>query len=334
MTAIVGLACFSTSCGDEAKKEPAESNMSLDSLIMKHPDSVPLLVKRSQRFIESFDYEGAMNDAAKAFRLDSNDLGVRALYAEVLNSRPTRSIEDVLAAQRHYRFLLKRNPKSPKYLVGLASTHSFFSEFDESFDYLDKALRIDPPYRDAYVLKGSNFGALGNIDLMKSSYETAIQQDPEFFEAYIRLGAIYLSEGNPASIEYYRTAHELKPDIMEAMYSLAYANQQFDRIDEANLLYRNMLKDTSDFYVSQAYFQLGFIKALHESPRDLDSAIYFYTNATEVNPHFHEAYFQLGFCYDQKGNMSVALKNLGESLRLNPDYEPARQFADSLKKLR
>ncbi len=325
---------ITSSCGDTAQTIHSDAKLSLDSLLLKYPDSVELLMKRANRSIDNFNYDGAMNDAAHAFRVDSNNLDVRTLYAEVLNNRPSRSIQDVVAAQRHYTYLLKKRPKNTEVLVGLASTFSFFREFDQSFRYINEALRIDARCRDAYVLKGSNYGDLGNPELMKSSYETAIQQDPEFFVAYVRLGAIYMDEQNPIAIEYFRTAHDLEPDDPEALYALAYAHQQFNQVEDASLLYREMLRDTSDYYVSQAYFQLGFLKSFYETPPDLDSAIYFYSNAIDVNPYYHEAYFQLGFCYDQKQDMTNALRMFGQSLKYNPGYAPARQFADSLKKLR
>lgn len=329
---ITGL----TACDDS--KDPIVDTtrpMSLDSLILLHPDSAELLVKRGWQSVDERDYDAALADAAKAFRLDSNNLDNRLLYAKVLCTRPGRTVEEIYTAQRHYKLLLKKRPKSPEVLVGLAFTYSQFQDFDQSFKYINDALRIDPKFRDAYALKGSNYGALGNRELVKSSYETAIQQDPEYFEAYMLLGAFYQEEKNPVCIQYFITANELQPDNAEALYSMAYAKMNFGQIEEAKIDYRKMTADTSDYYASQAFFQLGYIKSFLEDPKkpDYDSAMYFYNRAITAEPRFPEAYFQLGFCYDQKGDISRALKMLGKSLKYNPEYEPARNFADSLQRL-
>jgi phage terminase large subunit-like protein len=66
--------------------------------------------------------------------------------------------------------------------VSLASTYTQQGDFEKSFQYINEALRIDKKYRDAYILKGTNYLTLGNRKLAKSSYETAIQQDTKFFE--------------------------------------------------------------------------------------------------------------------------------------------------------
>lgn len=303
--------------------------VSLDSLLIKYPDSVELLLKRGEEQLAEYNYEQVMADAAKAFRLDSNNLDVRLLYADALNNRQNRSIEDIFNAQRHYKILFNKRPKSPKVLIGLASTYSELQDFDNSFKYINEALRVDPKYRDAYVLKGSNYAAMDNRTLMKSSYETAIQQDPEFFEGYLMLGSIYQSENNPVCIEYFTTANNLRPDLIETTYSMAYAKQHFGQVEEAQTIYRKMAQDSSDYYASQALFQLGHIK--HFVDGDLDSAIYLYGSATLVEPRFVEAYHNIGVCWDLKGDKSKALFSFGKALKYNPEFTLSREYADSIR---
>jgi tetratricopeptide (TPR) repeat protein len=168
---------------------------------------------------------------------------------------------------------------------------------------------------------------MGKIDLAKSSYETAVQQDPEFFEAYLMLGSIYQSEKNPICIEYYTTAVQIKPKNADVLYSLAYAKQEFGQTDDAVRLYRKMfLLDTT---YAEAMFQIGHIKQFNEG--DLDSAIYYYNSALQTEPRFVEAWHNLGLCYEFKGDKSHALQSYAKALKYDPKFEKSRIQADGLK---
>lgn len=327
------LAGFLASCQEETPEiSDGPENQSIDSLIANSPEDVSLLVKRGNERLVNYQLELAIQDATKAFRLDSNNFDARLLYANVMNNKVGRTVQDIYTAQRHFNVLLKEQPENIPSLIGLASTYTFQQDFTNSFKYINEALRIDPTYRDAYIMKGTNYRLLNKPDLMKSSYETAIQQDPTFHEAYTILGSIYLQEENPICMEYYTTARELQPNSAEAKYAEAYAKQHFgndDVINEAVGMYHELSQDTSKYYSSQAFFQLGHIKQFVKN--DLDSAIYYYSNATYVFPNFVEAFHNIGVCYADLGDKSRAMKNFGKALAINPDYELSRQEADKIK---
>ncbi|HIP31642.1 MAG TPA: tetratricopeptide repeat protein [Crocinitomicaceae bacterium] len=301
----------------------------IDSLITLYPDSVDLLLKRGSENFDKYDYDLAINDFAKAFRLDSNNLQARLLYAEVLNNRAERSVQDVAAAQRNYKIVVNKNPKNTRALVGLASTFLYQQDFKTTFQYVNEALRIDPKYRNAYVLKGTTYLALDNRDLAKSSYETAIQQDPEFYEAYFLLGQLYQEEDNPLCVEYFVSAQKLKPENLEFKYQVAYSKQNYNQVEGAKEMFREMARDTVDIYVMRALFHLGYIKQFEN--RDLDSAMYFYKSALETDPRFYEAWYNLGICHEEKGNINQALKSYGNCLKYNPEFEAAIKRANNLR---
>lgn len=320
------------SCG-----EPEENNVAinktenLDSLLLKSPNDINLLVERGNKLFNEYEYDLALNDAAKAYRIDSMNFDARLLYAEVLNNRETRTVEEVQIAQNHYKWVLKKDAKNLRGLVGLAATYNFQQDFENTFKYINTALRIDPKYRDAYVLKGTTYRQIGNMELAKSSYETAIQQDPKFFEAYFLLGAIYQAEENPLCIEYFATALQLRPDILEVKYQLAYSKQTYGNLESAKELYREMAHDTIDFYVSRGLFHQGYIKQFIDKKQDVDSAMYFYKSALETEPRYVEAWHNMGMCHAQKGDKERALKSFSNALKYDPEFEMSRQAAEKLR---
>ena len=301
------------SCGEEETVKVSQGPLDLDSLIIAHPDSVPLLVQHGNKMIKEYNYELALADGAKAFRLDSSNIDARMLYAESLNNKPGRSMADVASAQRHYKVIVKKQPKNTKALIGLAASYRQQQDFESTFKYVNEALRIDPKNRDAYVLKGSTYIFLGNFDLAKSSYETAVQQDPDFFEAYIMLGNLYQADSNDVCIQYFTTATQLRPEDMDAVYALAYAKHDFKDLEGAKLLYRKMASDTSDYYVARGLFHQGYIHQFSE--KNLDSAQYYYNSALTTNPLYVEAWFNLGLCYQDKGEKTQALQAYSKTLK-------------------
>jgi tetratricopeptide (TPR) repeat protein len=323
---ILGAFLIACNSNDTSSVTPKKKE-NLDSLIKIYPDSIPLLVKRGNQFIDKYKFQDALADGAKAFRLDSNNLDARFLYANALNNRAERTIADVDQAKRHFLYLIKRQPGNKKIYVSLASTYTQQGDFEKSFRYINEALRIDPKYRDAYVMKGTNYMTLGNKKLAISSYETAVQQDPKFFEGYLALAYIYSDENNPLAIEYFKTAASIKPTSIDALYGIAYSLQQQRKFDDALRAYREILQVDPKFYL--ALFNEGYIKQFEQ--QQIDSAIYYYLSAIDLQPKFVKGWHNLGICYASQGQRIEALQAFGEALKHNPDFEPSRIEANKIK---
>lgn len=321
------------SCGSESTNNVVKATPeSIDSLLNLYPDSVELLLFRGNLAFNDYNFSNALMDAAKAFRLDSSNIEARMLYAQIQNNKPTKTVADVAIAQRHFSYIVSKQPKNTKALVALASTYAYQQDFDKAFVYVDRALKIDKKYRDAYVLKGSMFLLMERVDLAKSSYETAVQQDPKFYEAYLRLGSIYQAEDDSICFEYFTTAYKLQPKNAEVIYALAYANQEFNRFKTAKNYYRKMIQnDTTDYYVSRGLFHLAYIQQFND--KNLDSAIYYYSSAIETNDAYVEAYHNRGMCYEDKGDIPNAMLNFSTALKINPSFELSRIAAEKHKAL-
>ena len=322
---ICSLILLLASCGG-TQQPPKAKAISIDKLVQMYPDSVPILIEHGNVLLERYDYNNALKDGAKAFRLDSGNVEARMLYANALNNRASRTVTDVMTAQRHFKFVTKKQPKNTRALVALATTYAQQGDNERAFYHINEALRVDKRYRDAYVLKGSIYLSVGNRALAKSSYQTAIDQDPDFYEAYIFLGDLHMQDGEKICIEYYMTAVQLRPSSMDAMYSLAYGYQQFNESEKALQIYRKMAKKEDTF--SMAYFQQGWIKQFQQ--HQIDSAMHFYNIALQKEPRFVEAWHNLGMCYSQKGDRSMALQAYSKALQYDPEFKLSREAANKL----
>ncbi len=324
---IILVTVLLTSCGQNTTNK-TQKELTVDQLFKKFPDSVPVLIQHGNLMLKRYDFDKALQDGAKAYRLQPKNLDARFLYANALNNRATRTVSDVATAQKHFKYILKKQPKNLQALVALASTYSQQGDYDKAFYHANEALRIDKHYRDAYTLKGTLYRSLGKGDLAKSSYQTAIDQDPEFFEAYLQLGVLYQEENNPLAIQYFTTATQIRPNNMDALYNLAFAYQEFNDVEKAKETYRAMLKKDPDFATS--LFQLGCIKQNQEN--DIDSAMYFFNETLIKEPRYVEAWHNLGYCSEKKGDKYQAIKYYQKAIKYNPDFELSIEAITRLSK--
>lgn len=330
---LVPLMLLFVSCGETKKKQTVTD---IDKLYKMYPDSVPILIQHGNKMMERYDYDAALKDGAKAYRMQPKNIEARFLYANALNNRAARTAEDIQIAQDHFKYVIKKQPRNLKALVALASTYSQMGDYEKSFQYINTALRIDKRYRDAYVLKGTNYLQLAGPkldkdnkyrELAKSSYQTAIDQDPDFFEAYIFLGTLYQEEGDKLCLEYFTTATQLRPKSIDAWYNLAYAHQEFKEDEKALEIYRKMAKMDPEF--TPSLFQQGWIKQFHQD--QIDSAIIFYNATLQKEPRYVEAWHNLGICYELKGDPTSAIEAFKKALKYNPEFKLSREAARKYK---
>lgn len=318
---IVFLVALIASCSGNKKEiaavEPTPNN--IDSLLNLYPDSIPLLLFRGNEAIKEYRFYDALVDGARAFRLDSMNVDTRMLYAQSLNNKANRTIEEVSNAQRHFHYVVFKQPENTDALIALATTYRYLQDADNAFKYVNQALKIDVKKREAYALKGSLYMDMESYDLAKSSYETAVQQDPGFYEAYLHLAIIYHKEKNPVCLEYYQTAYELNPKDPEFLYSYAFALEFFGKVEESKAMYRIMAKNEEKYYKARGLFHLGHIKQREEN--EIDSAIYFYSQAIDNQKDYVEAYHNRGMCYELKGDIQSAKQEYLSALKYNEEFQ-------------
>ena len=94
-----------------------------------------------------------------------------------------------------------------------------------------------------------------------------------------------------------------------------YNNQQFD--STKNILIKAstscQLSDSALHYLALSYYQIG----------NVDSAIYYLTQAVNKNKEFEIGYYNLGIMYDSKGIQTQALENYEKAILIDPDSKSA-----------
>lgn len=131
------------------------------------------------------------------------------------------------------------------------------SYIEQSIDYLNKAIAVDPDMALNYSLIASvyrnNYDKIQNADnLSIENYEKAISLDPTNPRTYVDFGALYYRLKNFKKAEdLYKQAIDMKSDYTNAYYNLAYALSQQKKYQEALVAIEKVLSlvppNTPDF---------------------------------------------------------------------------------------
>lgn len=319
--ALLFLSVIVSCTGNKAEREKPIEKMSLkelDSLVNKDPENIEYLKIYGSRLLDDLRGDDALPLLAKAYRLNPKDIRIKQLYASALINRIEKNASEVETGIQKLKEIIKKEPGNKKAYLDLATAYSFFQDYENTFKYVNEALRIDPKYRDAYVIKGGTYYKMGNMKFAKSSFETAVQQDPDFFLGYLQLGWLYTeTEEYKHALEYFITAVQLESKSTDALYGVAYSEQMLGKSGDALNSYRNLLEVDSAYYL--AYFNQGYIKQYDQ--QEIDSAVYYYKKSLALQPEFVKGWHQLGMCYLDKGNKPTALVAFKKALEYNPEFE-------------
>jgi tetratricopeptide (TPR) repeat protein len=317
------------------EKEKPVKPLTLVQRFKKYPDSVSVLIEYSNTLFKKFEFNKALPIAARAYRLEQKNKEARYIYARCLLNHTKRTEEDIIQAQGHLKAYLKSFPKNTEALVQFAASYFELGDVQKAFQYCNEALRVDMRYRDAYILKGTMYLSQGNNKLAKSSYQTAINQDPQFLYAHLQLGMIYQSEGDTLCFQYFMNAIDLDPSSMDAKYNLAYGyqmlhntypNRNYD--EQALQVYREMYRQDNTFVM--CLFQQGHIKQFQQN--QLDSAKQFYNVCLQKEPNFFEAWHNLGVIYEAEGKPLEAINYYKRAVKYNKNFQDSRDAIDRILK--
>ncbi|MDX1407994.1 MAG: tetratricopeptide repeat protein, partial [Saprospiraceae bacterium] len=158
-----------------------------------------------------------------------------------------------------------------------------------ALEYLTRALAVHPNYKLAYLLMGNAHFYLKQWDQSIAAYEQVLRFDPDNTEAQRNMGLVYRDAGRelgeqdgniPGAISYLTRAVQILPDDYETVHSL------------------------------------GVAYGLNNQPQQ---AIEMFKRGVEIAPNNATAHFNLGFAYQQAGDLQNAQKHRDIAVSLDPE---------------
>ncbi|NLY76289.1 MAG: tetratricopeptide repeat protein [Firmicutes bacterium] len=171
-----------------------------------------------------------------------------------------------------------------------------------------------PPARQ-YYSAGVSLMLTKKYSKAISSFKQAIDEDPEFAEAYFHIGYCHDELGeHQAAVTAFKKAIELKPTFVEAYYNLGIAFNELGQFEEAIEAYRKAAQLKPDFF--EAFFNLGVALG---KVNDHQEAVNAFKQAIKISPDDAESHLNLGIAYGHLGMYQEALEALKQAIRINPD---------------
>jgi tetratricopeptide (TPR) repeat protein len=335
---IIGLLFYSCS-GDSnpvQNNEVDTANVIKDSLafldekIKSNPGNTDWLYERAKYLYRAEDFENSKVDLESALLLDSSQLHVHELYADI-----QLSLLDLEAVKYHYKYVVTRDTTNTHSLLGLGKLNAILKNSGQAEFYLSRALQINPYLAEAYFLRGIIYrsdyyetGRQESWDIAVSSFQTAVEQDPNYYSAYIEMGVMYDEKKSTLALEYYNSALDIYPESIEAWYNKGMYYQVRGEMDNALAAYRNINQIDSTW--ADPYYNQGYIHLVVEQGY-LDSAIYYFSKAVEIDPEYFQAYNNLGLAYEKNGDNVNAKKNYSKAIEINPEFQLAKDNLNSLQ---
>lgn len=307
---------------DSTSQNTTEELKQLDAQLLAQPDNSDLYHKRAAYYFNKKKYDESFADVTKAIKIDST----KAEYFLTLSDLYfiTNKTANVKTALEKCISLDKKNVDA---MLKLAELYLYVRKHEQSMKYINMALKVNQYNSKAYFMKGMNYKELKDTARAISSMQTAVEQDQEYYNAYIQLGILCAAKKNPLAVQYYKNAIRIQVNSAEAWYNLGKCYQDMGDWTNALATYTNLLQ--IDPASKNAHYNIGVIHLVNFKKYDL--AISHFTEAINIEPKYVQAYYGRGVCYQSKGDVKHAVIDFQACLDINPKFEPA-QIA--LKELR
>ena len=185
-----------------------------------------------------------------------------------------------------------------KQAVALGREHYEKREYDKAERYLSKVIESGCRYPDIHNMMGVIHHDQGKLDAARDAFKRALEINASYTEAALNLAVTYNDLG-----EYEQAQRVYRGAIQRD----AAGSQTIDPFAKGKIA--NLHAD-----VALAYLDVDL-------PNE---AVQEYRSAIRLCPHFADIRVKLAEVYRQKGDIAAARYELEETLRVRPDYVPAR----------
>ncbi len=289
----------------------------LSTQIKGNPQNAGLFYARANEYFEYGNMKFALEDYKKAYRLDSlnatHALGLSDCLFELNNA------DGAIGVLQDY---LKNDPNNIDILINLGIDYLYLPkpQYQKAGETFNQILKIDVQNSEAYFYKGIIYKETGDTTNAISNFQTAVEADPDYYEAFMQLGLLYGAQNNDIAIKYFDNAIALDPTNNEAHYAKAKYYQDRGRLGEAISYYKKII--VADPQDANAIYNLATIYFGIDS---IQQAYRFYDLAIKQAPAKAMGYYGKGMCAEELKNTEEAISLYNQALNLDPDLKVAEE---------
>ena len=321
---------FAVSC----KHKTSNTNVSGDSLIVnlstlelskdieKDPKNPELYYKRAVVYFNQKDLVKATQDIDQAILFNNQN----PLYFYYKGNILFASNQTIKAAEA-YEYAVKLKPDYNESKLKLAELYYLVKEHSKSFIYLNEIISKDPTNANAHFYKAMNFKELKDTMKAIQEFQSAYENDKNFYDAAIQLGLIFTAKNDQLANEYFSSAIRMQPRNEEAYFARGVYLQNNQKFTEALMDYRKVIAINPTRF--DAYYNVGYINF---DTKHFDEAIRNWDLCIQMNNTYVQAYYMRGLAEEVRGNFDKAKLNYEYTLQLAPDFKLAEEAMKRIKK--
>ena len=297
----------------------------INQIILDDPDEATGYYQRAIYRQQHDSLLTALADMERAILLDST----QAVYYESLGGIRYRNA-DIQGAMLSFEKCIELDDENAECKFRKAEILLVLRRYQETLDLVNEALRINENAAKGYYIKGWVYKEMADTNLAISSMRTAVEQDPDYYDAWIQLGLLHAGRFDDLAIEYYNTAIEINPRSTEAWYNKGMFAQSIGWDSLALACYAEIM--VFDPHNPTAYYNSGWVEL--EMTGNNDKAIELFNKAVEILPEYYQAYFNRGLAHERNGDLDAARDDYRRALAVQPDYDLAANGLDRMDRLK
>ena len=172
----------------------------------------------------------------------------------------------------------------------------------------------------AHNFRGLAYVDKGQYRMAMADYNSAINLDKNFVEAFNNRGNLYVNMGRYSqALQDYNEALSHDPKYFNAYYNRGILHLRSNELDEAISDFTQAINSKSD--IADAFNKRGVAFSFKG---EYKKSFADFTQALKLNNNFAEAYYNRGVIYHLHQQYVPAIANFSEALRIKPDYIDAR----------
>jgi tetratricopeptide (TPR) repeat protein len=289
--------------------------------IHKDPDNARLYFERG-RILNKMQLDTlALADFKKAAKLDSTKAEYFSAVGNLLFDH-----KDITGSIQWIKKAIELDPKDPVAHLKMAKLFVYIQDYPKAFNEINLVLRENNVYNpEAYFLKALIYRDLKDTSKSISEFQSAINADPNYKDAYVELGEMFSAKKNPIALKYFDDAFKLDTLDVFPLYAKGMYYQAQGKYEEAKLEYKNCILHNNQY--ANAYFNIGWILMQQDS---LDKAWRHYDLVTKIDPANADAYYNRGLCSELMNKKQDAVSDYQQALIFDTAYSDAK---NALKRL-
>ncbi len=211
---------------------------------------------------------------------------------------------------------IDKNPTDQKAHLKIAKLFLYIKDYPKAFAEINIALRKNVFNPEGYYLKGMLYKDMKDTAKAISNFLTARQYAPDYADALVQLGVLYIAKKDPIALKYLDDAYIADSSNVFPIYAKGMYYQETNDYEKAKEEFKKCIL-RNNHYVD-AYFNMGYILMQQDSVK---KAYHQYDIVTKIDPRNPTGYYDRGYCSEQMDSLKNAVSDYRMAASMDTAYK-------------